>query len=72
MAYIFNIKQCATLKGKSGTGDSLSIPGVTTANITPQQAATQVNKILAIGGKTILADETMSRVQTEEVISDGE
>lgn len=72
MSYIFNIKQCATLKGKSSMGDSLTLPGVTTANITPQQAATQANKILDIGGKTILADRTMTRVQTEEVISDGE
>lgn len=72
MSYVFNIKQCATLKGKSAYGEALTLPGVTTANITPQQAAEQANKILAIGGKTILADRTMTRVQTEEVISDGE
>ena len=72
MNYVFNIKQCATLKGKSGTGDSLTVPGVTTANITPDYAAEQANKILAIGGKNIVPDRQMSRIQTEEVISDGE
>ena len=72
MSYIFNIKQCATLKGKAVSGESLTLPGVTIANITPQQAATQANKILSIGGKAIIPDKTMSRIQTEEVISDGE
>ena len=72
MNYIFNIKQCATLKGRAVSGEALSIPGVTIANITPDQAAEQANKILALGGKAILADKQMSRIQTEEVIDDGE
>lgn len=72
MGYIFNIKQCATLKGKAISGEALTIPGVTIANISPESAAEQVNKILSIGGKAIIPDRTMSRVQTEEVISDGE
>ncbi len=72
MNYVFNIKQCATLKGKASTGEALSIPGITIANITPDQAAAQANKILAIGGKGIIPNRLMSRVQTEEVIGDGE
>lgn len=70
MALSFNIKASATLKGKSTGGDNITLPGVTTANITPAQAATQANKFLAIGGKNIVADKTMTRVQTEEVIDD--
>ena len=70
MAYAFNIKQCAVLKGKTNAGDAISIPGVTTANITPAYAAEQASKLLAVAGKSIVADKSMSRVQTEEVIDD--
>ncbi len=68
MALAFNIKQCAVLKGKSADGSAISVPGVTTANITPAYAAEQASKLLALGGKSIVADESMSRVQTEEVV----
>ena len=70
MALAFNIKPVATLKGKSSQGDNISLPGVTTDNITPAQAAEQANKLLAIGGKNIVADTNMSRSQVEEVIDD--
>lgn len=70
MALAFNIKPVATLKGKTSDGSSFSVPGITTDNITPAQAATQVNKLYSIGGKTVVADKNMSRSQVEEVVDD--
>lgn len=70
MALAFNMKPVATLKGKSSNGDSISLAGITAGNITPAQAAAQANKLLAIGGKNIVADTNMSRSQFEEVIDD--
>lgn len=70
MALTFNTKPVATIKARSTEGNYISTPGVTTASITPAQAAAQINKILALGGKTIVADGNMTRSQFEEVIDD--
>lgn len=70
MALTFNIKPVATIKARSTEGSYISTPGVTTANITPAQAAMQINKILQIGGKAIVADSHMVRSQFEEAIDD--
>ena len=64
LAFVF--KPVATLKGKSSDGEALSVGGITTASITPANAASQANKILDIFGVSIVADKNMSRVQTEE------
>lgn len=70
MSLAFNTKPVATLKGKTSDGSSFSVPGITTDNITPAQAAAQVNKLYSIGGKTVVADKNMSRSQVEEVVDD--
>lgn len=70
MALAFNIKPVSTIKAHSTDGKSfITTHGCTTANITPAQAVAQINKILSIGGKAIVADEQMVRSQTEEVVS---
>lgn len=66
MSLVFQTKPTATLKGKSSTGESISVTGITTASITPARAAEQANKLLGIGEKNIVADKNMTRVQTEE------
>lgn len=72
MALSFYSKPTATLKAKLSNSTSLiSIPGVTTANTTPANAAAQVNKLFGIAGKAIVADTNMTRTQTEEVVDNG-
>lgn len=71
MALIFDPSPIATLKGKSSTGESISLAGITTDSITPAYAAAQANKLLAIGGKNIVADTNMYRTQ-KEVVEDDE
>lgn len=70
MAYVFNTKPVATIKAKvTGSTDSVSIPGVTTANTTPANAAAQINKILDLAGKAVTA-AGMTRTQTEEAVDE--
>ncbi|MBR0290175.1 MAG: hypothetical protein IJQ82_14455 [Selenomonadaceae bacterium] len=71
MALEFTNTNVATIKAKSTEGAFISTPGVTTDTITPAQAATQINKILAIGGKAIVADINMTRTRGEEVVDNG-
>lgn len=69
MAFVFNQKPVATIKARSATSsDTYTINGVTTANTTPANAATQINKLLAVGDQAIAGDEYMSRVYVEEVV----
>lgn len=70
MALSFNTKPVATIKARSTEGTLITTPGCTTENITPAQAAAQINKILAIGGKAIVADTHMTRSQFEEAVDD--
>ena len=71
MSFAFAFKPVATLKAKSATStDMLTFHGVTTATTTPVNAATQVNKILEIMGKAVVADENMTRTITEESVDD--
>lgn len=70
MALGFNTKPVASLKAKQfDSTDMHTFNGVTTANITPENAAIQINKLLNIGGLSIVADENMSRIITEEVVN---
>ena len=72
MALGFNSKPVATIKAKSATGsDMFTVSGCTTGNTTPENAATQINKLLNIGGQSIVADTNMKRIQTEEVVDNG-
>lgn len=69
---LFNFKPVATLKAqRTSSDDMIAVNGITTANITPENAATQSNKLLSIVGFDIVANTKMSRVQTEEAIDNG-
>lgn len=71
MALAFNNKPVATIKAKAADGtEIITISGVTTAATTPENAATQINKILDIGGRAIVADENMTRIRTEEAVNE--
>ena len=71
MAYSFNFKSVATLKAKSATStDMFTFQGVTTANTTPANAAAQVNKLLSIVDKAVVADNNMTRTIVEESVDD--
>ena len=65
MALTFNTKPVATIKARSTEGNFISIAGCTTGNITPAQAAVQINKILDAVGLEIVADG-MQKFITEE------
>lgn len=70
MSLSFNTKPTATVKAKSTEGGFISMPGCTNGPTTPANAAAQMNKILDIGGKAVIADKSMTRTQTEEVVED--
>ena len=71
MALTFNIKPVATIKARSTEGNFISTAGCTNSNaLTPAQAAMQINKILQIGGKAVVADSNMTRSQFEEAVED--
>lgn len=71
MALIFQSTPVATIKGKSTTStDTYTIPGVTAGTTTIANAATQINKILDIGGKEIAADDNMTRSILQEATDD--
>ena len=72
MAWEFFTTPTATIKAKSANStDIITIKGVTTASITPTAAAQQINKLLNIGGKAIVADSNMTRTQIEEAVDNG-
>lgn len=70
MSLAFNTKPTATVKAKSTEGGFISMSGCTNGPTTPANAANQMNKILDIGGKAVVADKNMTRTQTEEVVED--
>lgn len=68
---IFQTKPVATIKAKTvGSTETTTINGVTTGNTTPENAASQINKVLNIVGKEI-GTSGMIRVQTEEAVDNG-
>lgn len=60
MALAFQNKKTATLRAKSTTGLFINTAGVNPQETSPENFATQVNKILTIGGKAIVADTDMT------------
>lgn len=69
MALAFENLVSATIKAKDATStDMFTIPGVTVGSTTPANAAEQINKLLAIGNKAVVADVNMKRVITQEAI----
>ena len=67
MAYVFNTKPVAVITAKQVGDKDLTIPGVTNATTTADNAATQINKILAVAGREIVANG-MIRNQVEEAV----
>ena len=71
MAYTFNEKPVATIKAKiTGTDDSVSVPG-TNPTATPDNAKTQIDKVLAVVGNKTVTVEGMTRTRTAEVVDNG-
>lgn len=69
MSFVFQQKPVATIKAMSATStDMFTIPGVAATVTSADNAASQINKILAIGNKEIVADEYMSLTQTKEAV----
>ncbi len=70
MAWVFDTKQSAVIRAQLSNSTSIiSIDGCTTASTTPENAATQINKLLDVGGKSIVVNEKMYRSSTEEAIN---
>lgn len=68
MAYTFNNKPVATIKAKiTGTSDSISVPG-TNPSTTPDNAKTQIDKLLNVVGTKTVAVEGMKQVRESEAI----
>lgn len=71
MAYIFKEKPVATIKANlAGTGNQITISGVTTGATTGDNAVEQINKVLDIAGK-IVVPAGMQRIRVEEVVYNG-
>lgn len=69
MSLVFQQKPVAVITGKSTTStNTYTVKGVTTAAITPANAATQINKVFGLVGKAIAGDEYMTRTSVEEVV----
>lgn len=69
MSFVFQQKPVATIKGKSATStDTFTINGVAATVTSATDAASQINKLLAVGDKSIAADEYMTLTQTKEAV----
>ena len=72
MAFAFVDKPVATLKAKSAASTTIySYGGINKDIDTPANAAAQLNKILAIGGLSVVADENMKLISVQEVADNG-
>ena len=72
MAFTFQSKPTATIRAKSADStDILSVAGVNRNETSGDNAATQLNKLLNIGGLSVVADKNMKKIVTEEVTDNG-
>jgi len=71
MAYSFNEKPVATIKGKLADKKTMFSVAGTNPTSTPDNAKTQIDKVFAIVGGQSVAVEGMSRVRVAEVINNG-
>ena len=70
MAWVFDTKQSSAVHAQLENSTSIIIiNGCTTASTTPENAATQINKLLDIGGKAIVVNEKMYRDSKEEAVN---
>ena len=74
MALVFQNKSVGTAKmHDAATGTKFfTVPGVAADISDPSTYETQINRLLAIGGKEAVADEHMVVSQVKGVIDDGE
>ena len=72
MALVFQNRNVATLRAKSTEGNFISANGVTPDETDPTVYPAQVNKILSLGGKAIVADLDMTVEIKKGVIDDGQ
>ena len=72
MAWVFDTKQSAVVHAQLANSTSMiSIYGCTITSTTPENAATQINKLLDVGGKAIIVNDKMYRSTTEEAVENG-
>lgn len=71
MALVFENRNVAVLKVASSEGGSISMSGINPDDDSPTNLVAQVNKILAIGGKTAVADTSMTVERKKGVIDNG-
>lgn len=72
MALAFVTKPVATLKAKAADSNTMySYGGINKDVDTPANAAAQLNKILTIGGLSVVADENMKVITTKEAVDNG-
>ncbi len=73
MSFVFKEKPVAVIKAKSynhitGTYEQLTVPGVTTGEISGDKAVEQIHKIIwPIGGRKIIPDENMTRMRIDAI-----
>lgn len=69
MAYVFQNVAEGTLKGKSSTStDSYTLKGINSTIDSVNDVVTEANKILAVFGKTMAADDDTTMTITRESI----
>ena len=72
MAWTFVTKPVATLKAKAADSNTVySYGGINKDVDTPDNAAAQLNKILAIGGLSVVVDENLKLVNAKEAVNNG-
>lgn len=71
MAYTFQSTPTATVKGKSADGkEDYTLKGINSSLSSATNTADEINKLLAVYGKTIVADENMKMTITKEAEDD--
>ena len=71
MAYVFQTTPTATVKAKSTVStDMYSLKGINSSMSSATETATEINKLLAVFGKQIAADEYMTMTITKEAEDD--
>lgn len=66
----FTNRNTGTLRAASSAGGFISMPGVNPDDNSPTNLVNQVNKVLAIGGKSVVADTQMTVDRKKGVVED--
>lgn len=71
MAYSFQTTPTATVKGKApNSEDTYSLKGINSSLSSATDAATEINKLLAVYGKSIVANDAMTMTITKDAEED--